>query len=248
MALRNTLFALATVALVSACAPAPSIEALQAENTPPVTGATTLEGLDFPLPPGEWREVYEFTKPGVAPHAPQRFKVLASVSNGVVDRAAIVYVMRKSRFKNLWRSFQGCFEEGGPNVHHVEIAANEGGSTPTPDPRLDCWHVRSVSMGRAGGAHEAIEALHLFAQRERAYMPAVMVGARFVQKRQFDRRDYVEYLWNPDVLAPKLDGVWTPEDWRADAVSQSAAKRITVDRLIAWAKEWRPSLLGGGSS
>lgn len=233
---------------VQACAPSPTAETLAPQTATPVSGAVTLEELTFPLPGGEWREVYTHNIPGRSPSAPQVFKVYASVSGSVIDRAAIFWVQRKKTHKNLWRQYQSCLTTSAPQVHHAVVRQNEGGDSPTNNPALDCWHVRTLSMGRAGGAHPVIEALHVYAEREGLIMPAAMLGARFAQKRMTDRREYAEYLWNPDILAPVPGKIWTAADWTQDAVAADPARKIAIERITRWGEAWRPRLLGGGAS
>ena len=241
---------LAAIALgaLQACAPAPSAKTLAPTSATPVSGAVEVEGLTFPLPGGEWREVYSHKIPGRSPNAPQSFQVYASISGNVIDRAAIFWVQRKFSYTNKWRQYQSCLTTGDANVHFSEVRLNEGGAEPTTDPKLDCWHVRTLSMGRAGGAHPVIEALHVYAEREGLVMPATMIGARFAQKRLSDRREYAEYLWNPDVLSPNPGKVWTPADWSRAATAADPARKIVTDRITRWGKAWRPSLLRAGIS
>ena len=236
------------VAALQACAPAPSAETLAPASAPRVSNAVVLEDLTFPLPGGEWREVYTHTIPGQSPSAPQTFKVYASISGGVIDRAAVFWVQRKYSYKTRWRQYQSCLTTSQPTVHSAVVTLNEGGTSPSENPRIDCWHVRTLSMGRKGGAHPIIEALHVFAQREGLIMPTTMIGARFAQKRLTDRREYAEYLWNPDVLSPKPGGIWLPDDWSRDAAAGDPARKIAIDRITRWGTAWRPRLLQGGTS
>jgi hypothetical protein len=236
------------VCTLQACAPPQTAENLAPKASTPVSGAVVLEDLTFPLPGGEWREVYTHSIPGSSPNAPQTFKVYASVSGAMIDRAAIFWVQRKFSVTNKWRQYQSCLTTKDSDVHYSEIILNEGSNTPSVDPKLDCWHVRALSTGRAGGAHPVIEALHLYAAREGLVMPAVMIGAKFAQKRIGDRRDYAEYLWNLDVLSPNQAKIWRPTDWTQSAVATDPARRIAVERITRWAKDWRKHLLSGGSS
>lgn len=242
------LIAALALTVLQACAPAPSAKTLAPVTAVPVSGAVTVEDLSFPLPGGEWREVYTHEIPGRSPNAPQLFKVYASVSGSVIDRAAIVWVQRKFTYTDKWRQYQSCLTTNDQNVHFSEVSLNEGGTTPTTNPKLDCWHVRTLSMGRAGGAHPAIEALHVYAEREGLVMPTAMIGARFAQKRIPDRREYAEYLWNPDVLAPNPSGIWGPADWTQNAVANDPARQIVIERITRWGKAWRPGLLRAGLS
>lgn len=242
--------ALCAALAVAGCAAGPSSDTLAPAGSAPVSGVVQVEDLAFPLPPGEWRDVYTHNIPGSSPAAPQTFKVYASVTNGAIDRATVVWVQRKFSFREKWRKFQGCLETSNPNVHHAVITQNTGSlNDPSTGTRVDCWHVRSFSLGKAGGAHPIVEALHLFAQREGLFLPATMVGARFAQKRMTDRRSYVEYLWTPEVLVPKVGGgVWLPADWSSDAVQGDPARSLVVQRLVRWAEDWRPSILNAGAS
>lgn len=242
------IIAAAALAALQACAPAPTAETIAPTSAPRVSDAISMDDLRFPLPGGEWREVYTHKIPGQSPSAPQTFKVYASVSGSVIDRVSIFWVQRKSTYKDLWRQYQSCLTTAEPEVHHAVVTHNEGGPNPTRNPRLDCWHVRTLSMGRAGGAHPVIEALHVFAQREGLIMPATMVGARFAQKRLSDRREYAEYLWNPDVLSPNPGNIWTPGDWTAEAAKADPARKIVVDRIKRWGEAWRANLLSNNLS
>ena len=237
--------AMASLALLAGCAAGPTADTLASANAAPVSGTTVVEELSFPLLPGDWREVYTHNVPGSSPAAPQTFKVLASVTNGTVDRATIVWVQRKYSFPDKWRKFQGCLETSDPNVHHAVVSRNTGDfDAPSTGTEVDCWHVRNFSLGRSGGAHPIVEALHLYAQREGLFLPATMIGARFAQKRLEDRRSYVEYLWTPEVLIPKVGGgVWLPGDWTSTVVASDPGRQLVVDRLISWAKDWRTSIL-----
>lgn len=233
---------------LAGCAAGPSSETLAPSAAAPLTNVVQVEELAFPLPPGAWREVYTHNIPGTSPAAPQTFKVYASVTNGAIDRATVVWVQRKYSFPDKWRKFQGCLETSDPSVHHSVIKQNTGSpNDPSTGTKVDCWHVRNFSLGRSGGAHPIVEALHLFAQREGLFLPATMVGARFAQKRMTDRRSYVEYLWTPEVLIPKVGGgVWLQSDWTSDAVRSDAGRSIVVQRVVRWAEDWRSSILKAG--
>ena len=248
---RGIVFAtLGSILALAGCAAGPSSDTLAPAASAPVSDSILVEELAFPLPPGQWREVYTHDIPGASPAAPQSFKVYASVTNGAIDRATVVWVQRKYSFPDKWRKFQGCLETSNPNVHHAVIRQNTGSANdPSTGTQVDCWHVRNFSLGRSGGAHPIVEALHLFAQREQLFLPATMVGARFAQKRLTDRRSYVEYLWTPDVLVPKAgSGVWLSSDWTSDAVRGDPGRSLVIRRLVRWAEEWRPAILNAGAS
>lgn len=209
-----------------------------------VAGTVRVEGLNFPLPDGQWNEVQTYTVPGTSPRAPQTFTVYASVNDGVIDRAAVFWVQYKTTHQERWRRYQGCLDDSDAGVLHAVITRNTGSEEPSEGTAIDCWHIRSFSLGRSGSAHPTIEALQLFADREGLYLPVTMLSVRFAQKREVDRRDYADYLYNPDVLLPRPGGgPWRPEEWSAEAVAAEPAQAIVIDRLRAWAETWRPRLL-----
>ena len=245
--MRKPLIALAVIGtMLGACAQ-PEVGSLDA---PPVSGAVEVDGLSFPLPTGDWQLAASYNQPGASPNAPQAFRAYVSRSDKLIDRVAIVWVQRKSTFKNLWRKYQSCLTEGDPGVHHAVVTTNTGDfDNPSTDTAIDCWHVRTFSLGTQGGAHPIVEGLRAYADSNGLFLSPAMVGARFAQKRQADRRSYVEYLWTPDILVPRFDnGIWGLDDWSPEAVAADPARTIAVKGLVDWATTWRPRILGSGAA
>lgn len=232
-------------AALAACASGPRAEDLPPLGVELASNAATVGDLAFPLPPGEWNRVWTYDVAGTGRRqAPQTFRVYASVNEGVIDRAAVFWVQRKSTFVDRWRRYQGCLTTADAGVLHAVVTTNTGGSEPSTNTAIDCWHVRVFSMGRAGSVHPTTAALQALADREGLYLPVTMLSVRFAQKREVESRDYADYLYNADFLSPEPTGApWLPGDWTAEAVAASPARRLVVDRLIGWGEAWRPRLL-----
>ncbi len=207
-----------------------------------VRGVYVSRGRTFQLPPGEWRVVDERTVNRGGPHsARQTFTVLASTAGKTIDRVAVLWVQYKTRYIERWSRYQGCNTTDRPNVYHAVVRANTGDvSSFGPGTKVDCWHVRAFSLGTSGDPHFTVRALWDYAKANGLYLPAVLVGARFAQKPEIDRRDYAEFLWNPDLIAPRPGGApWRPEDFNAAAVRADPARKAAMDGLVAWAEDWR---------
>ena len=199
-------------------------------------------GRSFALPPGDWRLIDRTTINEPVNHsAPQTFSVLASVTDKVIDRVAVVWVQRKYRYKNRWSQYKGCLTTRDSAVYHSVVKANTGSDSEFRDGlKVDCWHARALSLGTKGEVHPFVRELRAYARANGLYLPAVMVGARFAQKPLFDRRDYVEIMWNPDLLAPSSAGKpWTVADWQASAVKADPAKKAVMDGIVTWGTDWR---------
>lgn len=248
MRLIKSCAALAFGATLAACAAGPRVEDLPPLGGETESGVATVDGLSFPLPPGQWNRVWTYTVAGSGPRqAPQIFRIYASVNQGVIDRAAVFWVQRKRTFVDRWRQYQGCLTEADPGVLHAVVRTNTGGPEPSTNVDIDCWHLRAFSMGRSGSVHPTVAALQAFADRDGLYLPVTMLSVRFAQKRQTESRDYADYFFNTDFIAPNPAGApWSPADWSAEAVAADPARRLVVDRLIGWGGRWRPSLLSQG--
>lgn len=233
--------ALAAVAvlLLAACQTTPAGDDSGPAAAPLDGLSVSLLGETFPLPPGSWEEVAadEIRVPGKHT-APQHYRVLVSRVGGVVDRAVVVWGQIKTgRWARHWSGFQGCLTTDDPAVHRAEVRENYSGSRYITGVRLDCWHLRTLSLGLAGDPHPVVADLAAWAEAEGAYLPLTMLGARYAVKRRPDRRAYVEYLFNPDLLYPHPEA-WTAADWRQPEVAADPGKRALVDTLATWAEDW----------
>lgn len=239
-----------SAAILSGCASSgPGASDIPLLGAVTASNQTTVDGLRFPLPNGVWNKVWTYEVPGGRSKAPQTFQIYASVNEGVIDRAAVFWVQRKSTFIDLWRRYEACLDANDDNVLHAVIAKNTGGSQPGAGVDVDCWHIRVVSMGRQGAPHPTIAALQALADRDGLYLPVTMLSTRFAQKREIESRDYADYLYNADFLAPKPDGSpWLPDEWSKSAVAADRAKSLVVERLTRWGEGWRPRLTRDPSS
>lgn len=223
-------------------APAATSGAQPAAAPQAFRGSYTSHDRVFALPPGEWRLVKTRTDTTNSDHAaPETFSVLVSVTGQVIDRVAVVYVQRKYRYQDRWSQYKGCLTTENPRVYSAEVRENTGDRYNfTSNTRVDCWHVRSFSMGLKGDAHWTVEALNAYAKANGLYLAPTMVGARFAQKPLYDRRDYVEFLWNADLLLGAPDGKpWPPEAFLRETVKSDPAKTAVMEGVKAWAADWR---------
>lgn len=237
----RNLFALVTIMIVSACQ---TVEPVVMQAAQKFENSYESQGRNFALPPGQWVLVSSRQEnSGVSHAAEQNFSLLASVTNNVIDRVVITWVQRKynARWKNHWTRYPSCLTDDAPQVLYSVVRENTG---PEHDwvtgTAIDCWHLRSFSLGRTGSELDLMEDLHNFAAANSLYLPVAMLGARFAQKPLSDRRDYIEYLWNPDMLLAKPDGSpWLPADWYQDAVTADPARKAVVEGLKQWGIRWR---------
>ena len=237
---------IAALPLLAACAE-PQVGSV---DSAPVGNSVVVEELSFPMPPGDWRLAASYDQSGSSPNAPQTFRAFVSRSGKTIDRVAVVWVQRKYTYVEKWRQYQSCLTKGDEGVHHAVVTQNTGdANSPSTTTKVDCWHVRTFSLGTSGGAHPLVQGLRDYADANGLFLSPAMVGARFAQKRMVDRRSYVEYLWTPDILVPRYDGgIWGLEDWSSQAVAGDPARRTAVQGIVRWAEEWRPRILSAGSS
>ncbi|SDH06523.1 hypothetical protein [Roseospirillum parvum] len=244
--LRHALAGLVVLAL-AACQTTPASQD-PAPATPLTGPSVSLLGESFPLPPGSWEDVArgEIRVPG-RHTAPQHYRVLVSRVGGVIDRAVVVWGQVKTgRWARHWSGFQGCLTTDDPAVHRAEVGENYTGGAYITGVRLDCWHLRTLSLGLAGDPHPMIADLAAWAEAEGAYLPLAMLGARYAVKRHEDRRAYVEYLFNPDLLYPHATA-WTAADWTRAEVADDPGKQALVETLGAWAAAWHARIHAPGA-
>lgn len=198
-----------------------------------VSGSYELDGESVPLPPGDWRVVIDQRMlDSVDQGTKENFAVLMSDAGGVVDRTVILWTQHKFGFQDIWHPYAGCAQS---DAYFQETAVNDG-------QQMDCWQVRPLSLGTGGDVHPLIEAMRESAGGKA--LPVVMLGVRIMAKRQPEKRMYVEYLWNPDLILPKDgDGFWLPQDWSKSAVGSDPRKAAVVEELTDWGRRWRAKIV-----
>lgn len=182
-----------------------------------------------PLPPGAWTTIYDGDQ-AVLRGAAHR-QILFSVSRGMVGRAVLVYrVQLGMRYEFLPRT--SCSSPGYWYATAEPVAPDRT--------RGACWHVRAVNLGLAGEPHWVNPVMSAYADGRELYLPATMIGVRYVRHHQGEMLQ-VDYLWNPDLLLPPPDaGVWQPDDWSNAAVEADPRKRAIMQVIRGWAEEWEP--------
>lgn len=157
--------------------------------------------------------------------------VHASVTRGIVERVVLVYrVSLGKRFEFLPRA--SC---ASPDYYHQQ--ANEEG-----DGSGACWHVRAVNLGLADDPHWVNLVLAHYADTHDLYLPAAMLGVRFIRYHEGELLQ-VDYLWNPDLLlTPPAGRVWVPEDWSNAAVQAAPDKRAIMEVIRGWSEDWQPKV------
>lgn len=197
--------------------------------TAAVTGGEAGQAAEPPLPPGSWKTVHRSRQD--IPHGVAQRAIWISRDQDVIDRAVLEFAMQLGR-RWEFQPRQSC-------------ASADYFSQVTGVPTVDtgeCWHVRAVNLGTAGDPHPVNLILAEFARSHDLYLPAVMVGVRFIRYHE-GRLLQLDYLWNADLLLPPPpDRVWTPADWSNDAVAADPAKRTIMRTLQRWGQDWEPKV------
>jgi len=205
------------------------------------TNVFETQDRNFALPPGNWTLVsQDRLKVGGNHSAEQNFSLLISVTENVVDRVIISWVQRKyNKWREHWSQYPSCQTTSKENVFHSVIVQNTGSAQWKVGNKVNCWHIRTFSLGTNGSELSILEDLRAYAKQNNLYLPATLLGVRYAQNPMSDRRDYIEYLWNPDILLPKSEGAWRPADWTTKSVAQDPGKNAVIQQLKNWAVRWR---------
>ena len=193
----------------------------------PAQASSTIGRFQVPLPPGDWKEAYSGSNELSAGTSYR--KILVGVSGDVIDRVILLYHIEIGR-RDYFKPRESCNNEG----YFFQT------TTLSVEAMEDCWHVRNVSMGLSGDPHWVNKALDLYAKKLNLYAPAVFVGTRFVRHKDSELLQ-VDYLWNPDVLLPGDDGrVWAAEDWSNPAIAGDPRRKLVMDEIRRWSRDWHP--------
>jgi hypothetical protein len=210
---------------VAACAQAPAGSPGEAARPPSAAAAAD----SVPLPPGDWTIVYAGEQEVHRGESARSIHV--SVDRGVVDRAVLVYRVHLGlRYGFLPR--ESCSDPAYWFERSSDADAQPGTGA--------CWHVRAVNLGVAEKPHWVSLLMAYYADNQNLYLPAVMIGVRYVRHHQGDLVQ-IDYLWNPDLLLPPPAGrVWEPADWSNEAVAADPRKQAIMRVLRGWGEEWEP--------
>jgi hypothetical protein len=227
-ATRFVLLVAIAVMLTSACADSRP----DAADGPPADTsvlASRPHAMPAPLPTGDWDTVYSGDQEIV--RGVSHRSIYASREQGVIDRLVLVYrIELGKRYEFLPRT--NCSSPDYFYATTEEGAVGSGG----------CWHVRAVNLGLAGDPHWVNLVLAHYAQSGDLYLPAVMVGVRFIRYHEGQLLQ-VDYLWNADLLLPPPAGhVWTPDDWNNASVALDPAKQVIMQTLQRWGEQWQSRL------
>lgn len=227
------LFALVT----AACTPGPEMPAADPRATqqrvgdlpPPDVGEVRrVYGIAAPLPEGDWTDLAEVTGDGRAPY-PEKATFWASTAGGVVDR--LVVVSEQAGPSGYGAPFRPCGDDGH--------ALSPGG----PDGGLACWHVRAVSLGLAEDAPPQNHLVADFAEQNNLVVSPTMLSVRYLFSDGAVWRS-VEYLFNPDLLAPAPgETLWRPSDWSRAEVMADPRRQAVVSALEDWGARWSTLVL-----
>ncbi|GAB2174853.1 hypothetical protein [Dongia sp. agr-C8] len=202
----------------------------------PAANATTVEDFEsfksvrVPLPPGQWEVIDSIVIPNPRyPNFPMYQEILVSRAGKTIDRVVRIWVQIKKRQEDWFTPFRLCEDDG----YFDSVVKENSGS------RLDCWHLRPLSLGLAGDVEPGNAAIAKYGKQHGLFVPVVMLGARFARLLNSNQRYSVEYLWTPDLLLPANTPakVWTPADWTTKAMEEPA-KRAVIDALDGWAYDW----------
>lgn len=215
----SVLATLGSPVLLAGCSSAPSSVGGQ-EVAAPV--------LEPPLPPGNWQTIHSGRQE--MPRGWSDRAILVSREGDVIDRVVLVYRI------HLGKRWEFTPRDA---CHNVEYFAQHGHAAAD---RGACRHVRAVNLGTAGQPHWVNIALSSHAEAQDVYLPATMVGVRYIHYQEGELLQ-VDYLWNADLLLPPPDGrVWLPGDWSNAAVAGDASKQAVMRTLQRWAEEWQPRI------
>lgn len=198
--------------------------------------ATTAENFEsfksvrVPLPPGQWEVVDSIAIPNTRyPNFPIYQEILVSRAGNTIDRVVRIWVQIKKRPEDWFTPYRPCEDDG---YFDAVVNANSGN-------RLDCWHVRALSLGLVGDSEPGNALIAKYGKEHGLFVPVVMLGVRFARLLNSSQRYTVEYLWTPDLLLPATTPakVWTPADWTTKAMKEPA-KRAVIDSLDGWAYDW----------
>ena len=200
-----------------------------------IEGSTRFQSVRVLLPPGQWEEVGTFAIPNPRfPNFPIAQQILVSRTGKVVDRVVRIWVQTKKLQQDWFTPYHPCDADG---YYHSKVIDNSGN-------RLDCWHVRTLSLGQDGDTEPGNAALVKHGKKNGLFVPVVMLGARFARYASTSKRYYVEYLWTPDLLLPANTPakVWLPADWTLEKVKADADKAAAVQVIVDWAKAWHDQM------
>jgi hypothetical protein len=205
----------------------------RASTLAPPDVATTRRYADtsIPFPEGEWTFIGEIIDERVQ-IVSQRQAVWASDANGVIDRLVAVWSQTR-RSQDTFAPFEACTND---SYLHAEVYRNARNDQA-------CWHLRAVSLGLAGDPPAPNRKIAEFADQRGLVLPATMVGVRYVATAG-ETRHAVEYLFNPDLLAPAEGGrLWEPADWTSATVAGDPRRRAVVAALRDWGERWSIAML-----
>lgn len=212
--------------------PGAAVVTTREAGLPPPNVAFTRRyaGVAVPFPSGNWTLVSQTTIESESPAA-VRQALWASTAGGVVDR--LVAVRIHPRPPEGFAPFAQCAATGYPHAAVYRNARDDQA----------CWHVRPVNLGLAGEPPLANQVVAAFAEGGGLTLPATMVGVRYVATSGGARRQ-IEYLFNPDLLAPAAGGrLWRPTDWTRSAVAGDPRRRAMVTSLSGWGERWSIAVL-----
>lgn len=202
----------------------------------PAIGSTakesiTVDGVEVPLPTGEWIVYFTRARPGG--NYPRSDVGLARIRDRLVHQTIYITVARARRGDGF-RPYGGCEQ---PYYTHVVVDRNRHSSD------QDCHHVRVIDLSAGEQPSENMRALFAFADGRKLFLPVAMIGVRYhLADRKLLLR--VSYGWNPDLILPASGKrkLWVFEDWTKAAVEKDPRRKAVMDTMAKWGEDWLPQV------
>lgn len=204
-----------------------------------VTGSVKVGFVAVPLPPGTWIVVGRAAPDSTLGTGMVRL-YLANLQGahlkGLISIIANVADTKATR----WRDSKNCARK---NMFFIAADKTSGGFSD-----FNCmWlnHQRATATGATAARSDYIE-MNAYLRERRISIPTnfVFVGYEY---GDMNRWLQVRYRFNPDLdgIAPTNNAGWSVSDWHRDRIHHHPDKLRYMERLKAWATEWRPKVGAG---
>ncbi len=191
----------------------------------------TYGSPQVPLPPGDWKLVGLDETRSASTNIRLVTGVLAQGANGVFS-GAVIFTVPDSPSRGGWARLPLCDRKAIPANFSLPA---------TSESSYDCLTIEPINVVRSPTSGKSIAQLFDYIEASKLKKPASNLSVTF-GLASGGTYLVAAYLFNPDLekIAPVSSA-----SWHLDRYKEDPKRAAYIDRLKAWAQQWRPTFADG---